>query len=117
MEKVLISGLDLHLVSQMPDFSRGSVIDPADIGVKSTYATKARSQRNLSHWQSRLVDKPLRKVQTPCLSHGNRRRPQVSQEQAAKVARANSQAFRQNFNSTVLQATFTDQPQSPRNGV
>jgi hypothetical protein len=39
------------------------------------------------------------------------------QKQAAKMARADSQSFRQNFHSAVLQTAFADQSQGARNRV
>jgi hypothetical protein len=78
------------------------MIDLADGGVESPYATEARSQGDLIHWESRLVNELFRKVQTTRLSYGAGRCTQVPQEQATKMARANSQPLRETFHSTLI---------------
>jgi hypothetical protein len=55
-EEVLIIRLDLRPACQTPNLSWGSMIDLADARVESPNATESRSQGNLIHWQSRLVD-------------------------------------------------------------
>jgi len=87
------------------------MIDLANTGVESSYASKAGGKGNLTHRQTGLVNELFGKVQTPCLSDGNRRCSQVSQEQAAEMPRSNSQAFGENFYATVFHATLTDQAQ------
>ena len=89
------------------------MINLADAGIESPYATEAGSESDLTHGQPRLVDKLFRKVQAPSMSHRNRSCSQMSQEQAAKMTRTNSQVFCENLHSAILEATLTDQPQSP----
>src|SRR5437773_7375291 len=109
-EEVLIFRLDFCLPRQPADLSRSSVIDLADPGVESSYAAESRSQGNSRHRQPRFVDELFRKVQTAGLSHRTGRRPQVPEEEAAKMARANPQPRCENFDSTVLQGALIDQP-------
>jgi hypothetical protein len=114
-EAILISRLDLRLARQAPDLSRGPMIDLLDAGVESPYATEPGGNGNLTHGQTGLVDELFCEVQTAGLSHSHRRRPQVSQEQASKMSRSNSQAFCQYFYSSILQTALSDQSQSSRN--
>jgi hypothetical protein len=78
--------MDLCSTDQMSDLSWSSMVDLADPGVKASYATEACGERDLAHGQSRFVDKFLGEVQAPGLGHRTRRRPQVLDEQTAKVA-------------------------------
>ena len=114
-EKVLIPRLHVLLSRQMPDLGRSSMIDLADTGVESPHATEAGSNCDLAHGQPGFVDELFCKVQPPRLGHRHRSRSQMSQKQAAKMPRPNSQAVGQNFYTTVLKTAFTDQPQSSRN--
>src|SRR5437870_5904738 len=116
-EEVLIFRKDSCLPREPTDLSRGSMIDLADARVESSYATESRSQGDLSHRQPGFIDERFRKVQTAGVSHRTGRRTQVSEEEAAKMARANSQPLCKNFHSTVLKSALIDQPQSSRNCV
>ena len=109
LKEVVIARLHVLLFGQATDLSRGPKIDPADAGIESPHAAESRGQGNLIHWQTRLVDQLLREVQTARLSHRNRRRAQMLQEQTSKMPRPDAQPLRQNFDSTVLQPTLTDQ--------
>jgi hypothetical protein len=93
------------------------VIDLANARVEASNAAEPRRKSNLVHGKTRLIDEFLGKVQTASLSYSYGRRAEVSQEQAAQVSCADSQAFRKNFDSTILQPTFPDQPQGSRNCV
>ena len=116
-EKVLIFRLDFLRSRQMPDLGRSSVVDLANAGIEPPDATESGSERDLTHGQAGFVDKLFRKVQTARLCHRNRGCSQVSQEKATKVTRTNSQVFRKNLYSSVLEATLTDQSQSSCNGT
>src|ERR1039458_1424129 len=116
-KEVVIPRLRVLLSRQVPDLSRRSTIDLADACVESPHAAEAGSKRNLTHRQTRLVDELFRKVQTARVRHRHRRCPQVSQEQAPKMPRPNSEAFRKNFYATVLQTTLADKTQRSRNCV
>src|ERR1700690_709722 len=116
-EEIFVFQMDRGLVREASYLSRRAMVDLADAGVESAYATETRSEGNLTHRETGLVDELLRKVQTARLSYGQRCRAQVLKEQAAKMARADAQAFGKNFYTTVFQAAFADQPQSSRNGV
>jgi hypothetical protein len=96
------------LSRQTPDFGWSSMIDLANAGVEASHATEAGRERDLAHRQTGLIDQLFCKMQTSGLSHGNRRRSQVSQKQAAKMARPNSQTFGEDFHSAILQAAFAD---------
>jgi hypothetical protein len=85
-EAVLISWLDDSLSRQTPNLSRGSMIDVTDAGIESSHTSETGSEGNLTHRQAGFVDEFFRKVKTASLSHCNRRRSQMSQEQAAEMA-------------------------------
>jgi hypothetical protein len=116
-EQVLISRLNIRLSRQAPDLSRSSMIDVVYASVEASYTTEAGREGDLIHGQAGLVNELLRKVQAARVGYRNWRCPQVSQKQAAKMPRANPQAFRKNLHSAVLEATLTDQTQGSRNGV
>ena len=108
-EQVMILWLVLGLPREAPDLRRSAMIDLANTGVESPYATETRSKGNLAHRQAGLVDELLGKVQSACPCHRDRSRSQMLEEEAAKMARANSQTFRENFNPATLQAALADQ--------
>jgi hypothetical protein len=93
------------------------MVDLADAGVEPSNAAETRSQGNVTHAQICLVNKLLGKVQLARLSHRTWRRPQVSEKQATKVTRADSQAFGERFYTALLQSALTNQAQSPRNCI
>lgn len=109
LKEVVIPGLHVLLSRQMPDLRRGSMVDLADPGVEAPHAAEARSQRNLAHGQTGLVDELLRKVQTARLGHRHRGRSQVAQEEAAKMSCSDSQALGKNLDPTVLHPTLANQ--------
>lgn len=108
-KEVVIPRLHVLPSRQMPDLSRSSMIDVADARVESAHAAEAGGKRDLTHGQTRLVDELLGKMQTARVGHRHRRCPQMSQEQASKMPRPNSQTFRKNLYATILQPTLTDQ--------
>src|SRR5580704_8310210 len=116
-EKILILRLHHLLPGQTPNLSRSSMVDLADSGVESSNAAKTGSEGNLTHGQIRLVEKLLCEVHLARPCHRTRRSSQVLEKQAAKMTRANSKAFRERFYSAIVQATLTNQPQRPRNGI
>src|SRR5258707_8835666 len=96
---------------------RGSMIDLADRGIESPYATEPRSQGDFIHWESGLVNELFGKVQTPGVTYSTGRCSQVAQEQTAKMARANSQALCETFDSPVVECALINEPQCARNCV
>ena len=55
-----------------------------------------------------FVDQLLGEVQAAGLRNGAGRCSQVAQEQAAKMTRADAEAFRQSFDAAVVQSAFAD---------
>ena len=93
------------------------MVDLADSGVESSNAAKTGSEGDVTHMQIGLVDQLLRKVHLARLRHRTRRSTQMLEKQTAKMTRANSKAFRERFDSALIQAALTNQPQRPRNGI
>ena len=93
------------------------MIGLGDGGIESANAAEAGRDRDLAHRQTRLINQLFRKMQATGLRHRAGRRAQVLQEQPTQMARANSQALGENFDSAVFQATFADQAQGARNRV
>src|SRR4029077_9219097 len=65
------------------------------------------------------MDELLGKQHSPRLRYGNRRRPQMLQEQASQLALTQAQAIRQLFNSALVavQSAFSDKSQRARNCI
>jgi hypothetical protein len=93
------------------------MIDLSDTGVEPSNTAEAGGQRNITHSQVCLVTQLLRKVHLARLGHSAWGRAQVLKKQAAEVSRADSEAFREGFDSTVFQAAFTYQAQGSRNCI
>ena len=87
------------------------MIDLADAGVESPHAAKTGSESNLAHRQTGFVNELFGKLQPARLRHGAGCCSQVAQEQAAKMARANTQALGKHLHPAIFQAALTDQPQ------
>src|SRR5438105_1491682 len=102
-EEILILWLHNLLPHKPPNLGGRPMVDLADGGVKSPYAAETRSQCDLIHWESRLINNLFCKMQTPSLSDGTWRRTQMPQEQPTKMTRTNSQPLCQAFNSPVIE--------------
>ena len=105
--------LSPRLSRQPPNLRWCSMINLANTGVESPNAAESRGQCDLIHLQIRFIDQLLREVQTASLSHRYRSRAKMFQKQAPQVPRSDSQTFRENFYSSVLKPTLSDQAQRP----
>ena len=77
-----------------------------DGGIEAANAAEARGNRDLTHRQTGVVNQLLGKMQTTRLRYRAGRRSQMLQEQAAQMARPNSQSLGQRFHSPIFQARF-----------
>ena len=109
-KQVLILRQCSFLVGEAPNLSWRSMIGLADARVESPYAAESGSKGNLDHRQTGFIDQFLREVQTVGVRYGAGCRAQMFEKQPAKVARSDSKAFRQAFDSAVLQTALSDQP-------
>ena len=108
MKHILILRLAWHFLSQTANFGRRSMIDVVDSGVESAHRTKACGEGDLGHGQGSLVDKFLGKVQTARLRDGAGRGSEVTQKKTSKMARANSEMFRQGSYAALFQTGLAD---------
>jgi hypothetical protein len=56
-------------------------------------------------------------MQAAGMSHGDRRSSEMLKKKATEMARADSEMFGENFDATVFESAFADEPQPPRDGV
>src|SRR5215472_2582964 len=101
----------------MTDLRGRSMIEIVDSGIESANAAESRGEGNLTHRQASFIDELLDEMETAGLGDRERSRSQMSQEQAAKMARPDTYSFCKTFHSFVTEAAFTDETQSSRNRV
>src|SRR6478672_3125920 len=63
-KQILMSRLHSLLMCQPANLRGSAVIDREDPGIEAAHRAESRSERNLVHWQRRLVDQLLGKMQT-----------------------------------------------------
>src|SRR3974390_2054001 len=114
---ILVVWLDCRLSSETADVRRRAVIDGKNAGVEASHRSESSGLRNLVHRQSRFVDQFFGKMQAPRLGHCDGRRPEMTDEEPAKMARPYSETLGQIFNPAILEAAFADQAQSARNRI
>ena len=116
-EEILVSWLGAGLPRQTTDLRGRSMVDLADAGVEATDAAESGGEGDLGHGQSGLIDELLGEVKAASLRDGNRSGAEMTQEEAAQVTRANSQALGQDFDATIFKAAFADQTQGSRDRI
>lgn len=89
------------------------MIGLTDGGIESSDATESRGKGDVAHRQSGFIDELFCKMQAAGMSHGDRRRSEMLEKKAAEMARADSEMFGENFDATVFESAFTDEPQRP----
>src|SRR5262249_59507990 len=90
-EEVLIFRQHRGEMRQLPDLRWRAVVSFLEGAVEAAYTAEAGGDRDLSHWQSGLVDQLFGEVQAARLGHGHRRRAQMAQKQTAQMPRSDAQ--------------------------
>ena len=86
-------------------------------GIEAAHASEARGERDFAERKTGFVDQLFCEVQAACLRDRARGGAEMADEEAAKMARADSDSFGQTFDAAVFQAALADEAQGARHSV